>query len=74
MKTYLIFTIITTLSFLIMIVSNRLRERTAYDRRKKKLLEQLSTTAFVLSLISLIGNWTQVAHIHGIIHAPIFDH
>jgi hypothetical protein len=74
MKTYLIFTIITTISFLIMIVSNRLRGRTAYDRRKKKLLEQLSTVAFALSLISLIGNWTQVAHIHGIIRAPIFDH
>ena len=70
----MIFTIITTLSFLIMIVSNRLRERTAYDRRQKKILEQLSTAAFVLSFVSLIGNWTQVAHIHGIIHSPMFDH
>ena len=73
MKTYLIFTLLTTLSFFIMIVSNRLRTQSAYDRRKKQTLEYLSTASFVIALISLIGNWTQVAHIHGVIHAPIFD-
>ncbi len=70
----MIFTLLTTLSFFIMIVSNHLRTRSAYDRRKKRILEYLSTASFVIGLISLIGNWTQVAHIHGIIHAPVFDH
>jgi uncharacterized membrane protein len=66
--------IITTLSFFIMMASSHLKERTVYDRQKKKRFEQLSLLAFLLSFISLITNWTQVAHIHGIIHVPIFDH
>ncbi len=69
----MIFTLLTTLSFVIMVVSTRLREQSVYDRKKKKLLEYLSTASFAIALISLVGNWTHVAHIHGVIHAPVFD-
>jgi hypothetical protein len=73
MKSYILFIMITTLSFIIMIVSRRLQSNTRQDRTRKQWLELLSTLSFGLGLFSLIGNWSHLAHIHGIVHIPYFN-
>jgi hypothetical protein len=75
METYLIFTLLTTISFILLLLTNQLRKQAKkkQDRLLKVKLEILSTIAFAVSLISLVGNWAQVAHHKGYIKLSLFN-